>query len=569
MKKTIKILKPDPETVHRISRNHGISGISAAILANRGITCEDDVSAFLNPDLATLKPPFGILDLDVAAARIYSAILGKERILIFGDYDADGVTATTILYEILSELGADIRFYIPHRVNEGYGLSPDHITRFAQQHGVNLIVTVDCGSGSRQAIRLSKEAGIDVVVTDHHEVECQLPEAVAFVNPKRPECSSGFDALAGVGVAFYLMVSLRKIMQADGFFKNRPVINLKKYLDLVAIGTMADVVPLRDFNRVFVKTGVDLIKTGDRPGISALLDVSKIRKEHVTSDDIAFRIAPRLNAAGRMEHANISVDLLLSRQVEEARQLAFALNRLNTNRQENEKEIFETIVSHIDRNRALLKRKTIVLSNPNWHEGILGIIAARLVESFYRPVILFAVKGGMGKGSARSIRGFDLFNGLSKCASHLSSFGGHAMAAGLSIKMENMGRFSDEFEAYAQDSMENADFVPEFNIDYELDFREVNSDLLDELDLLMPFGSHNEEPLFMTRDVKVDYQALVGGRHLRMRLVQQNSGPNIYAIRFNVDPDAPRPDYFERIIYRLRRNRYSGQNSAQIVIEDV
>ncbi len=512
-------------------------------------------------------------DMDIAVNRICSAIMKNEKIMIFGDYDADGITATTILFEFLQYAKADVSFYIPHRVKEGYSLQISHISDYAIPAEIKLIITVDCGSSSHDAVNLAQKSGIDVIVTDHHAISHNPPPALAVVNPKRTDCTAGFDNLAGVGVAFYLMVCLRKHLREIGFWKeNLPEPNLKNFCDLVAIGTVADIVPLTHENRIFSKTGLDIINTHSRIGVSALMEASGIGDNNADTEAIAFRLAPRLNAAGRLDHARIAVELLTTRDPETAKEIARNLHNLNAVRQEQEQKIFEQILVHLNNHPHLLNRTTLVLAGKGWHEGVIGIVASRVVERFFRPVILIATNNGMGKGSGRSIPGIDLHAGILSCEKDLEYFGGHAMAAGLTIKANNIGVFQQHFEDFVKKMSRPEHFVPTLSVDTELEFDDISDQLTDELESLQPFGEGNPEPLFMAGNVKVSSSKIVGKNHRRM-ILRQNSGTKsgkvFNAMHFNIDPQIPLKESYDQIIFRLKWNRWNGKKIAQLIIEDM
>ncbi|MBU0698257.1 MAG: single-stranded-DNA-specific exonuclease RecJ [Pseudomonadota bacterium] len=570
MKKRWQILQPDPQSIETLCKTLNCHRATAAALVNRKITSAKKALVFLNAALNHLRPPADIKDMDAAVRRIVDAVIRHEHILIFGDYDVDGVTATAILLEFFRYIGTKVSYYIPHRAKEGYGLQVNHISEFARPRGITLIITVDCGSGSHDAVKAAQAAGIDVIITDHHIPPGNLPQAVAVVNPKRSECTSGFNDLAGVGVAFYMLLCLRKQLRDINFWQNRPQPNLKKVCDLVALGTLADMVPLVDENRILSKNGLDIINTGDRLGIKALLNVSGIQRHAVDAEDMVFRLIPRLNAAGRLDHASMGVDLLTTKNFATASKIAQVLSDLNEKRRSLEKTIFDQIRTYLKSNPHLLQKKTLILSGNDWHEGVLGIVAARIVNEYFRPVILLSTSGDIARGSARSIPGFDIYKGLQACAHDLESFGGHSMAAGLKIHIEKIARFQKNFEGAVIRMTNPDDFILNRSIDYELDFDEISNTLIDELESLKPFGTGNHEPIFLARNIKVTSSAIVGNYHRRM-LLKRVSGTrnNIFkAIHYNIRNKAPLPEILDRIVFRLRWNRWNDRKTAQIVIDD-
>ncbi|HUV50081.1 MAG TPA: single-stranded-DNA-specific exonuclease RecJ [Anaerolineae bacterium] len=575
MKKCWQLLQPDIDVVEKIRGELQCNHVTATILVNRKIISKDNALRFLKPSLNDMRPPFSMKDMDAAVKRIYSAITDHEKILIFGDYDVDGITATTILFEFLNYTKADVSYYIPHRTKEGYGLHTKHITDYAIPNRINLIITVDCGSSSNNAVKTAQNSGIDVIVTDHHEISDKPSHAIAVLNPKRDDCSSDFHILAGVGVAFYLLICLRKHLRDNHFWQNRQELNLKNLCDLVALGTVADMVPLIDENRILVKTGLEIINTGDRCGIKTLIESSGTKNNSVDTEDIAFRLAPRLNAAGRINHASTAVELLTANNLKTAKQLALSLNSMNIKRHDIEQKIMEDIFEYLENNQYLLKNSSLVLSDNKsgnmWHEGVLGIVASRMVKKYFRPVALIAIKDGIGKGSARSIPGFNIYKGLMSCSDLLEAFGGHSMAAGLKIKAENMDAFQKNFENAVQQMTSPDNFVQTISIDYELNFDDISEALINELETLKPFGTGNHEPLFMAKNVRVMDSKIVGKNHRRMLLKQPDSrtGNSFNAICFNVDTSKNLQENFDQIAFKLQWNHWNGGKTAQIVIKHI
>ncbi len=570
MKKQWKILQPDAQAVEKISKELPCSPVTAALLVNRSIETVAAAARFLESSLKHIRPPFAIKGMDAAVNRIAAAITAKEKILIFGDYDADGVTATAVLYDFFRQLGSDISYYVPHRITEGYSLQPGHIHDHAIPAGVNLIITADCGSASHQAIQIARDSGIDVIVSDHHKISEKLPPALAVINPNRLDCNAEFEHLSGVGVAFCLLICLRKHLRDLNFWHNQPEPNLKALCDLVAIGTVADIVPLIEENRIFTKTGLDIIASKTRSGINALIKASRINTELPDAEDIAFRLAPRINAAGRMDHAGSAVDLLTTKDPQRAGRIAQELNALNVKRQNTEQKITADIQSRLKQNPRLLGSHSLVMAHSGWHEGVLGIAASRVVDRFFRPVVLLSIKAGIGKGSARSIPGFDLYNGLSACGDDLETFGGHRMAAGLTIKTDKIDRFRLNFERIVREITRPEDFIPVVRIDHALNFNEITPALIDEIETLKPFGIGNPEPLFAAADIRVLSSRVVGKKH-RQLVLNQSGDPAIKpfrAIHFNIDPTEACPQSYAEIAFRIQWNRWKGNQTPQLVVED-
>jgi single-stranded-DNA-specific exonuclease len=572
MKKDWQILQPDTQTVKNLCNTLKCHPVTATLLVNRKIDTAKNALNFLNPSLKNLRSPFSIKDMDTAVCRIHQAIKNSEKILIFGDYDVDGITSTSILFEFLQNAGANVQYYIPHRIIEGYSLQVIHILDFAIPNKIDLIITVDCGSGSHDAVDEALHAGIDVIITDHHIIPEKIPKAYAVVNPKRHDCDAGFDHLAGVGVVFVLLICLRKYLREMNLWQDRPEPYLRDLCDLVALGTLADSVPLIDENRIFTSAGINVIKTENhRPGITALLKLCHIASAFINSDDIIFKLVPRLNAAGRMKHGKLSVELLTTQSLNNAVLMADSLNDFNMLRRNTEQEIINDIFAYLNETPDELKNKSLVLFDDDWHEGVLGIVASRLADHFFRPAVILSTKNGIGKGSARSIPGFDLYKGLSACSDDLIHFGGHSMAAGLKLELTNLERFKTHFDDTVTKWVRPETFKPKVSIDCELALDDISDRLINEMESLAPFGSGNPEPLFITKNVEVVSSKIVGKKH-RSLLVKQSPQkiPKIFnAIHFNAITDSPLKDYFEQIAFRLRWNRWNGQKKAQIVIEEI
>ena len=570
MTKKIRIKQPDQKTVADLSRGLGITPVTAGLLVNRGITSLPAARVFLRESLTDIRTPAVIRDMDGAVRRITEAILKGQKILVFGDYDADGITATALLLDFLKTTGADVSWYIPHRIMEGYGLKPEQIISGAIKPDTGLIITVDCGSSSRSAAAACREADIDLIITDHHQIAAPFPESCAVVNPAREDCASGLTMLAGVGVAFYLIIALRTHLRDQGFWKNRPEPNLKQYCDLVAIGTVADIVPLVGENRVFTRTGLELINDLPRPGIQALLQAAKIKKRPLAAEDIAYVIAPRINAAGRIDHARVALELLLATEPEEARRTAVLLNKLNAKRQLFEEEVADEIERAMaDAPSLLRERKTLVLAHRQWHPGIIGIVASRTVRKYHLPTALIAINGDLGVGSARSIPGVNLYDAMTQCSDLFEDFGGHARAAGFKIRRENIARFEKQFEFVVRRDARPEDFVPTVEVDGLLPLDRISEQLLGEIESLQPFGEQNPEPVFVAENVQVTSSFLINGRHQKMALAQgRGAGPGINAIRFNAPAGQEELRRFRKVVFRLRRENWNGKKTAQIVVEE-
>lgn len=560
--------KSNSATVAGLEKALGCHRIVATLLANRGVKTPEAALAFLTPTMETLTSPFSLKDMDRAVERIILAIENNERILIFGDFDADGITATAVLNDFLTHVNGEISWYIPHRSKEGYGLKVEHIAMATEQQ-IDLIVTVDCGSDSFEAVDLARLEDIDVIVTDHHEVPDPAPRALAIVNPKQKCCHSGLDHLAGVGVAFYLVIALRMEMRKRGMWQRFTEPNLLASCDLVALGTIADMVPLTAENRVLTIAGIEVMRRGKRPGLSALFDVARIDVALIDSDDIAFRIAPRINAAGRMAHARICIDLLCSRDPRGAEQKADLLDQLNKKRQQTEQSIVADIERRISRQNGAPCKDALVMWDSSWHPGVLGIVASKISRKYVCPVVLISTANSPATGSCRSINNINIHSALGQCSDFLERFGGHAMAAGLTIQEKNMAAFSHHFENTIRSIVHGEPRKRILELDCALEIDTVTKELIEAIDSLRPFGMGNPEPLFYCKDIKVTHSTIIGMRHRKMELAKQTnaSGPCISAVHFNIDDLDCLPDHFEQIAFRIRMNRFNGRFSPQIIIE--
>jgi single-stranded-DNA-specific exonuclease len=571
MQKTWHLMEADADKVRALTHSLCCHPVVATVLANRRLDSPEKAQAFLTASLSQLRPPTSLRDLDKAVQRIAGAITARENILLFGDYDVDGTTATSVLLEFLKTCGALVSWYIPHRLREGYGLKPRHIAEVAVPRQASLMITVDCGSASHAAVDAARAAGIDVIITDHHNLQDSLPEAVAVVNPKRSDCPSGLEHLAGVGVAFCLVIALRKHLRDNRFWEGRSEPNLRSLCDLVALGTIADMVPLLDDNRILAKAGLELISSARRPGLAALIETCGISNRPAEAEDVAYRIGPRLNAAGRVDHAGLSVELMTTDRMDTAREIARRLNILNANRQELEKGILADIDTILRRQPEMLERRTLVLAQPGWHDGVIGVVASRVLERYYRPVVLIALKGDEGHGSARGIPGIDLHACLTACGAHLEDLGGHALAAGLRVRTDRLPAFQQAFEEAVLSRSAPEVFIPRIAIDAVLNFDEISENLVDQLESLMPYGSGNPEPLFLAPEVAVVSSAWVGNNHRRMTLRQPGRGAEVclQAIQFNADPGSAAQSRFARLAFKLRWNRWNGSRTVQLVVEEV
>ncbi len=532
MEKRWKINPVNKELQEELGRELNILPVTAQLLINRGLVDCDRAFSFLRPDLNNLYDPFLLKGMDSAVRRIVSAVTRGEKIAVYGDYDVDGTTSTALLHLFFREIGVDTLCYIPERCTEGYGLNAGAI-KALHEKGVRLIITVDCGTSNHDEVDIARSLGIDCIITDHHEVSGDPPGACAFINPLQQGCGFPFKGLAGVGVAFNLMVALRAGLRDAGWFKDR-IPNLKRYLDIVCIGTVADMVPLVDENRVLASFGLKELNNTGRAGLKALIDVCRIRRGKVTAENIAYQIAPRINAAGRMERADTALRLLVTGDEREAVELARRLDRENSSRQNVEERMRREAVEMVGDGSL---NRAIVLSSDNWHPGVIGIVASRLVERFYRPVVLIAVEGETGKGSVRSIKGYNVMEGLRECSGLLERYGGHKAAAGLTVRRGRIDDFKKAYTELLNRTLSDDDLVPEVELDGIVSLDEVDARLVSEIERLAPFGRSNERPLLCATGTDIVHTEVVAKRHLRMMLRQ--SGRTRYAIAFDMAGSHP------------------------------
>jgi single-stranded-DNA-specific exonuclease len=570
MEKQWQLLDPEPEIVDILSRQLRCSPLMARLLVLRGIRSTDRAARFLHPTVASLPPPFDMAGMGTAVERIYRALENGQHIMVCGDYDADGITATAVLTHFLRQCDATVSYYIPHRIRDGYGLTPEVVTSRLLPRQADLIITVDCGSGSHEAIAMARRAGVDTIVTDHHPVDEPPADAVAVVNPTQPSCRAGLAHLAGVGVAFYLVIALRAHLRRHGFWRNREEPNLAQFYDLVAIGSIADIVPLMGENRTLVQAGLRRINQSRRPGIDALLRTVGSSGAPVDSQTIAFQLAPRLNAAGRLAHARMACELLLTDHRQRADRLARTLGKLNSRRQSMEKSLFTSITDGMDHPADGDYPPVLVMDGADWHEGILGIVASRLARQYHRPAVVLTRRNGSAKGSARSIEGIDLTVAMARCSDLLDRFGGHPMAAGLSLPTVHLTEFKTRLETVVGQMMDAHPPVETLTIDAHVPLNRVTPALMDELDRLGPFGQGNPYPLFMDTDVHIQSCRIVGDRH-RQLVMQTASGGNgrHRGIQFNVDKQLETGQRLRRIAYRPQWNVWNGKKELQFLIKAV
>ncbi|MBJ6723565.1 single-stranded-DNA-specific exonuclease RecJ [Geomesophilobacter sediminis] len=550
-----------PEGVQRLV-DSSIPALEARILANRGIVDPEVADLFLCPALKALHDPMTLTGMPAAVERLAQAVSRGETVCVHGDYDVDGVTSVALLISFFEEIGLNAFPYIPKRLTEGYGLS-DLGVEAARVRGTAVMVTVDCGISSVAEALLCRGAGIDLIVTDHHAPPETLPDAYAVINPHQTGCQYPFKELAGVGVAFNLLVALRARLRRDGHFPPGKEPDLRRYLDLVALGTIADVVPLLGLNRVLVSYGLKELTAEKRVGIKALKEVSGATGE-VGCGAVGFRLAPRLNAAGRLEDAALGLKLLLTEDPDQAREIAQQLDDSNAQRQALERAMLEEARQMLT-SGAYKGRKSIVLASEEWHPGVIGIVASRIAEMFHRPVVLFALQNGAGRGSGRSISRFHLLDAIRECEEHLVRFGGHSHAAGLSIEESRLERFIEEFEAAAGRVLDDDLLTPRLYYDAEITPRDLDLALPERLERLKPFGMGNPEPLFLLRGATVVSTRVLKGGHLKLDL--SCGGKRLEAIAFGLAEREPAGNRLD-LVFAPTVNVWNGRTRLQLVVKD-
>jgi len=529
----------------------------ARLLSRKGFRCVEEVENFLRPRLGSLSDPFSLPQMRAAVSRILAALDQHERIVLFGDYDVDGVTSLALLDETLRAYGGTPALFLPLRMEEGYGLSRESVDRCVEQHQPQLLIAVDCGTSSVNEVTDLKKRGIHVIILDHHEPKSELPDCVAMVNPKLTEC--GFEYLSSVGIVFKLCHALLKTRPLHGF-------DLKSKLDLVALGTVADIVPLRDENRVLVQRGSIEIARTSRIGLKKLMQVAGVRQP-ILPEDIGYRLGPRLNAAGRLSTAEKSLRLLLTQDESEATLLATELDQQNRDRQEVEKQIFDAAIEKIE-NQFNAADAAIVVGAQGWHPGVLGIVASRLVRKYHRPAIVVGFdEKGIGKGSGRSIEGLNLVEALNCCADGLEKYGGHEMAAGLAVREENFDHFAEAFRSTARELLSEEALQPCLQLDHELAFTDIDVEFLRWHELLQPFGNGNPQPLFFAREIEpVAPPRVVNEKHLIFRLKQGDRHRR--AVYFDGMANQLPPPPWD-IAFRIRADEYGGETLVAMQIEAV
>ena len=562
------VLKPqgDAAKVAALAAALDIPPVLANLLVQRGIETEEEAWQFFNPKLENLHDPFLMKDMDKAVTRLEKAIGNEEKVMIYGDYDVDGTTAVSLLYKYLKNKCENPEYYIPDRYTEGYGVSIRAID-YAAANGISLMIVTDCGVKAVEKVRYAKSKGVDVIICDHHTPGDELPEAVAVLDPQRKDCNYPYRWLSGCGVSF-------KLAQAYSLRHNLPMSDLYKLLDLVCVSIASDIVPITGENRILAHFGLLQLNQNPSLGLKTILKFSGIDKD-LTINDIVFRIGPKINAAGRVESGNKSVELLIADDIEKAREVAGSINNFNDQRKKLDHDITEEALEYINQSHYDQTQKANVLYNPNWHKGVIGIVASRLTEYYYRPTVILTESNGLATGSARSVEGFDLYYAISQCSEFLENYGGHKYAAGLTLKLENIEPFKAKFQRIVSETITEEMLTPQINIDVQIKLNDITADLYAMIQKFAPFGPNNTIPVFMTDNVTNfmgSKQVGKNNEHLKLvvvddtRLCNDRSG-----IAFGMGEDFSRiskGEYFD-ICYTLQENEFMGRSDIQMMIRDL
>ena len=557
----------DHEIVSRLASELGIDPVLAELLVQRGVSTFQEARGFFRPDLSNLHDPFLMKDMDKAVERIRKAILSQEKILVYGDYDVDGTTAVSLVYSFLNRISANVDFYIPDRYDEGYGVSFKGID-WASSNGFSLIITLDCGIKANDKVEYAASKGIDVIICDHHLPENDLPAAIAVLDPKRNDCEYPFDDLSGCGVGF-------KLVQAYSSRYGIPFESITSLLDLLVVSIASDLVSVVGENRILAHFGLKQLNENPRKGLLAMIKLSGLDPSHIIIDDIVFKIGPRINAAGRMESGRMAVELLTADDESKADRIASEINEYNNERKSIDREITQEALEMVRSGSCLSFDSATIVYNPNWHKGVVGIVASRLVEAFYKPTIVLTMSNGFITGSARSVQGFDLYDAIEKCSDLLENFGGHLYAAGLTLKEENLPEFCRRIEKFISASIKPQMLTPIINIDTKLDFSQITPKFFRILKQFQPFGPGNNAPVFLTENVYDNGNGRKVGAdagHLKLELIQESQPyRHISAIAFNKSEHF---DYIKAgnpvdVCYSIVENYYRGIANIQLRIKDM
>jgi len=558
--------KGDTAVVKHLAVDLGVSESLANMMVQRSITSADEAEAFFNPKLDYLHDPFLMKDMNNAVDRISSAVKKNEKILVYGDYDVDGTTAVALMYSFLKDQYSNVEYYIPDRYKEGYGVSFEGLD-FAYQNNCKLIITLDCGIKAVEKVKYARTKGLDVIICDHHYPGDEIPKALAVLDPKQPSCSYPYKDLSGCGVGF-------KLIHAYSRVHGIPFSEISHYLDLVAVSIASDIVPITGENRVLAYFGLKQLNESPRIGLQEIIRKAEVTRA-LTIEDVVFKIGPRINAAGRMETGSKAVDLLVSNDPKLATEISMEINNFNIERRSVDRTITVEAMRMISEDQRTVNSKTTVLYNPTWKKGVIGIVASRLIETYYRPTVILTESNGFATGSARSVQGYDLYQAIESCSDLLESFGGHMYAAGLTLKMENIQPFMDRFEQYVNNTISEEQLVPRIFIDTELSFSEINEEYFRIMNQFQPFGPENMSPIFVSHNVfDTGLGRMVGssGEHLKLDLCQESTGQKSFsAIAFS------QANHFEfikggnpfDICYSLEMNEFRGNRNLQLNIRDI
>jgi len=560
---------PTQEQLHKrdeLATKLGINPVVTLMLVQRGIASVEEAKRFFKPNLIDLHDPYLMPDMDKAVKRLNKALGNKEKIMVYGDYDVDGTTAVALVYRYLRTYTSALEYYIPDRYDEGYGISYKGID-YAKETGVTLIISLDCGIKAIDKIEYAKEKGIDFIICDHHMPDAELPDAVAVLDAKRIDSVYPYEHLSGCGVGFKFM---QAFAQSNGF----PFTDLEKLLDLTAVSIASDIVPITGENRVLAYYGLKQLNSNPSLGLKGIIDICGLTGKDITISDIVFKIGPRINASGRMENGKEAVDLLLAKDRKEAREKSENINKYNDERRELDKKITDEANAVIDDFSDMEDRKAIVVYNQDWHKGVIGIVASRLTEKYYRPAVVLTKSSELITGSARSVTGFDIYKAIESCRDLLENFGGHTYAAGLSLKEENLEAFTKRFLELAGQEIIPEQMTPQIDIDSVLDLKEINQKLMNDLKKMNPFGPDNQKPVFCSLNVK-DYgtSKLVGKEmeHIKLELIDDTTNTPIHAIAFGKHAfnDHIKSMTPFHICYTIEENTYNGNTSIQLMIKDI
>lgn len=555
MNKKWEYCEINAKDVEEIKNKYNVSELVATVISNKKLTSSIDV--FLNPSRGDFYDPFLMPDMEIAVNRIMKAIQNNEKVIIYGDYDVDGITSITVLKKFLKERGLDVDSYIPNRLTEGYGLNKSAIDKIVEKK-YTLMITVDCGISSQEEVEYANSLGLETVITDHHEPAETLPNALAIVDAKRKDNKYPYNQLAGVGVVF-------KVIQAISQKYNLDEKEYLKYLDIVCVGTISDIVPLVDENRVISKLGLKLVAVTKNVGLRALID--SIGPKTIDSSVISFGIAPRINACGRLGYEQEALELFFTENIMHAQEIAKRLNSYNSERQQKEIKIFNESIEMIENGEK--GKSCIILGHEDWHHGVIGIVSSKVTEMYYKPSILIGFEGEEGKGSGRSIHGFDLHEALSRCKTHIDRFGGHSMAIGITVKKSEFEEFKRDVEKYVDES-NISELVPIIKIDKIINSDDINIDIVKDLKKLEPYGEANKMPIFMYKNLKIDsIRALSEGKHIKLTLKDKNI--IIDAIGFNMGKLVDEFLLGDRVdvVGSLEINKFNGRESIQINLKDI